>query len=654
MTDRVLPKLEFNPGNSSGFTPAGISGFSDLRPSAIIRELIQNSLDAAIQAKVEPAIILFRLSSCKKEEVPGIREYEIAFENAVNTQKDEGGELNSQARGVVQVIQSALDKSEYDILSVLDNGIGLDQSRMNALLSDGVSVKGSGATGTYGNGHSTVIPASDLRYVLYGGIVSSGARIGGGHTVLASSKRSGERQPISGDGYLHVEMKDGNHICASGSKIPCLIAREIDWIEENMNHGTAVIVPAFNHFRDEEELGDLIFQSAANSFFPAIEDGRLIVQFENNLSDTKSPGPKTLDRTMLKEILKKREESRNRARGDFISGSRAYSAYTTLRAGEENEISTEIGKIKIYHRTLDSGKTWIDLCRNGMWITDEVSLPVVKRHVFSNVEPFHAILMLDSSMGKEPLYELVRSAEGPLHNTLDVKRLPKEDVKKLRRAFGEIKEWLQHKIPKINSETYAPDDYLTLDFGELGEMGQNLPSYRGTPEAVKRRGPSPSKRETDSDTNQMPAGSLDDKPGSKNKPSPKPLSQQAFSATSVAIGPSCRRIIVKCMDSVSNAQFRLCIDENIDATCNRHPKNDNEPLALKEGIQINGELVNPEKLVKKNGAVTGVHLGDTQLGNSLDIVVEYVLPDNLKLPLDYEPTLRIDILKGDNSYDVKN
>ena len=41
---------------------------------------------------------------------------------------------------------------------------------MEALLGDGISVKDSNASGSYGNGHVVAFPASDLRYVLYGGL----------------------------------------------------------------------------------------------------------------------------------------------------------------------------------------------------------------------------------------------------------------------------------------------------------------------------------------------------------------------------------------------------------------------------------------------------------------------------------------------------
>ena len=81
---------------------------------------------------------------------------------------------------------------------MLDNGVGLNEQRMNALLSDGLSVKEGGATGTYGNGHSTAIPASDLRYVLYGGVTADGQKTGAGHAVIASHLAEGEAAPSGG------------------------------------------------------------------------------------------------------------------------------------------------------------------------------------------------------------------------------------------------------------------------------------------------------------------------------------------------------------------------------------------------------------------------------------------------------------------------
>ena len=51
------PDLKFGPGPSVGFTPAGIAAFTDLRPAAVVRELIQNALDATRETNERTAFV---------------------------------------------------------------------------------------------------------------------------------------------------------------------------------------------------------------------------------------------------------------------------------------------------------------------------------------------------------------------------------------------------------------------------------------------------------------------------------------------------------------------------------------------------------------------------------------------------------------------
>ena len=205
------PDLKFGPGTSIGFTPAGIAAFTNLRPEAVVRELIQNALDAAGEAEERTAFVRFRLTRKNTNAIPGIRSYRKALESAVKTHKEMmGGELPRQAELVVGTIKGALSKRTQDILSVLDNGIGLNERRMNALLSDGVSAKHGNATGTYGNGHTVAIPASDLRYILYGGVTDNGRRIGAGHAVLASHTGTSKAAYLcAGDGFFVLNFRNG-------------------------------------------------------------------------------------------------------------------------------------------------------------------------------------------------------------------------------------------------------------------------------------------------------------------------------------------------------------------------------------------------------------------------------------------------------------
>ena len=302
MNDDLL-RLRFGPGSPSGFTPSGIAGFSDLRPAAVVRELIQNSLDAAVEANVPTAIVRFRLTRCKTRNIPGIAEYKTAFLAAVeNHERMGGGQLPSQAERVVQVMHTATFREHQDILSVLDNGIGLDEVRMTALLSDGVSAKGDTATGTFGNGHSVAIPASDLRYVLYGGLTSNVGRICGGHAVIASWVVPHEKYQQSGDGFLIKAFRNASYEYAKGSSLPGMIGKNLDDIQNHSRHGTAVIITAFNNFRESHSLWDMVSKAASCNFFQAIEEGRLAVQVED-YRPGQSGETKKLDRSTLKRVL---------------------------------------------------------------------------------------------------------------------------------------------------------------------------------------------------------------------------------------------------------------------------------------------------------------------------------------------------------------
>ena len=268
------PDLLFGPGPSEGFTPAGIAAFDDLRPAAVVREFIQNSLDAARAGNVGQAVVRFRLTRMRRDFLPGIESYERAFANAIKTQRSMGGgTLSHQAELVVARIERALDQDELEVLSVVDNGVGLNEQRMTAVLSDGLSIKDEAATGTYGNGHSTAIPASDLRYVLYGSIAGSGQKIGAGHAVIASHLEDGKNHLRAADGYFIRGFRANAQTpfrYATDDDVPPLIAQDLDSIGQSCGQGTVVVIPACNNFLEEANLWEMVSRAASANFFVAI------------------------------------------------------------------------------------------------------------------------------------------------------------------------------------------------------------------------------------------------------------------------------------------------------------------------------------------------------------------------------------------------
>lgn len=599
---------------------------------------------------VTPAIVRFQLSRIAMDDVPGIASYRRAFDKAIITQGSmTGGTLAGQAQLVVSTIQKALSKAEIDVLTVLDNGVGLDEQRMNALLSDGVSVKEGSATGTYGNGHATAIPASDLRYILYGGITDDGRRIGAGHAVLASHFEEGKRYLCAGDGFYIRDFRPGHrtlYAYATGDELPELIETTLNNIDADTTQGASVIIPAFNNFLEENtSLWKMVSQAASANFFVAIDDGELKVTVEDNRFQ---PGGRynVLDKSTLEKVLGDHRDQRRAAA--FLNGRRAFEAHRTYSSGARHRIVTTAGEIEIRLTEDSTGTTRVDLCRNGMWIANDGKIPGFG-HKFADHEPFSAVLSLSAQEGGV-LHDDIRIAEGPLHDSITLKCLPPERRKRCREALGEIVDWIKKNTKTIKSETYIPPDFLALDFGDHeGEGGgASRKGFWGAPVPINRR---PTQAgsffvESDASKNKQPNSGGDDNsntPLDGTRPRARPSLPTLFQAASCPSGKNRRRIVIRCAQDCVDAELRLIVDEALDATCERHGQDAYTPAIL-SNVKINGKSVGDDILVHWDEGAVGVRLGELVAGASLDVEVDYQLAgDFTDLP---NPSLRVEIFKG--------
>ena len=653
MTHRA-PDLHFGPGTSSGFTPAGIAAFDNLRPAAVVRELIQNALDAARIARALPARVRFQLTRTRRKAIPGMVNYEKAFATAIKTQREMArGALARQAELVVARIQGALERDEVDVLTVLDNGVGLNEELMNALLSDGVSIKDGNATGTYGNGHATAIPASDLRYVLYAGVTADGKRIGSGHAVLASHTARGQRHPRSADGFFIRDFQAGNgklFVYSRGPGLSGLISEALKQIKEETVHGSAVIIPAFNNFLESDSLWDMVSHAASANFFVAIEERQLEVTVED-----RRPGCDgtsfTLNRATLPEVLRA-HESKQRAPA-FLNGRRAFEAHRAYRTGERHRIATSAGEIDIRLIESPSGITRIDLCRNGMWITDDKKIPGFYQR-FTDQVPFQAVLSLNARKGRK-LHEYIRGAEGPLHDSIAIKRLPPQDQWACRKALRQVIDWILGNTPTVKSDAYTPNDFLTLAFGDDAGPGggKSLSGFWGIPVPITRN-----------PARELPVfpiqpGTAPDGPPNPDRPDKpfdppdphnhrqrqRPTLPTYFQVASRPAGKNRRRILIECARDFANAELRLVVDEALDATCERHAQDAYTPAALSR-VQIDGKAARAISLRRMNGAVMGVRLGDLKAGTSVQVEASYQLTGDFSdLP---NPSLRVEVCRSED------
>ena len=600
------------------------------------------------------ARMCFEVRECSLDEIPGIAAYRRAYAGVQESlPKIFGGKLPDNAEAITEDIDQCLAEETCLILYVRDNGVGLNKERMRALLGDGVSVKGTDAMGSYGNGHVVAFPASDLRYVLYGGVSSEGMIVSG-HTILASRENEKKGQPTLGkDGYLVKQLRNNDlldrYIFYADREIPEGILEQLDWIKSEWGHGSVVAIPGFNYFREQDEeaqnLRNMVFHAAACNFFEAIYREELVIDVEVNNQVV------SLNAHNIEDVLAE-FRAEKRSMDSFLSGNKAYEAFLTLRDGREIKIGTPMGQVGVVVRHPVEGSTRADLCRSGMWITDR--LPRFQNQ-FGNLESFHCLLPLRLN---EEFNRLVRKSEGPLHNGVQLQLLKASDRKQLGRIFGAIRDKLRKEIPELDTETFRPDDVFLLPTGGFVQGGR-LPGVKGRASIVQRRKAGAGAGGSGGGAGGSGGGGSSRGGGRPGK-FKKGGSQVQFRAVILPTGTRSCRTFVLADEKLQGCEMRFAIDESIDVTSDS-ASSEAYAILNPESVKVDGERVQPAQLVKKTVKekvkidgkekevikefVLGVLL--EEVGDRVECLVEmeYSLPDDLPLTDDRDVILKAEMIR---------
>ena len=616
------PDLIFSPSSQmEGFTSAVVQAFNDLNPAVIVRELIQNSLDAVSEAGREKTTVHFELEKVPLNSVPGIKKYRKVVERVKTDQieyfENGNSEFPDHANPVLDAIDGCLNEGEgqIEVLSILDNGIGLNEQRMNGLLADGMSIKSGASSGAVGNGHSTAIPASDLRYVLYGGVSADGRKIASGHTILASF--FDEQGYVMGkDGYyvrnVNLKSMKNRYDFPSGKEIKPLIKTKLDWIEGKLDSGSgaAVVIPGFNRFRDKDDIWDVIREAAACSFFLAIADGRLEITYQDHIEVKKG----TLNKSNIKELFEKTlaSQEQSKTRG-FPSGKLAAEAYRTATEGQVKRVNVECGEVELRIRKVDRRPTRIGLCRNGMWITNELPGSGLRINKFNDRKPFHCLIKVTAQDGD--IHRLIRKSEGPKHDSIEARKwLAKDEKSQLYKAFRKIAECLMEESEELETDRSPINDFLRV---ESANSFEEVPPrrIRTLPDGPK----TPIEDSTDVDRERNGEGGSGGGTKAVNSAF-KGGNRINFGAIMVPTGlRSCNVELYPDGEWSANSDTNISfvLDENIDDTCDDANHTSEQRVSLK-AVKLNGNPVPDNNLIKNNnGDTKGISLGQFQKGDML-------------------------------------
>lgn len=498
-------------GSPQGFSSLAMSKW-DGKPEPIVRELLQNCLDAAREAERERAEVCFTIAERPLADLPGIDAYRKAFTAVCDERASAPGAGEKRA---IEGINGVLERGRVRLLFCRDNGVGLAPGGLDRVLTEGNTDKSTGG-GTTGVGHLTAFAASDLRYVLYAGRSrANGAPrdAASGHAVLASHRSPDSPDTgIDGNGYL---LRPGQQsLFARGDKYPDhappLLADEMARIEDT---GSVVCITGFNDFRDDPAKAvRSLRRVAATHFLAAIALDGMVVRVRDADGEES-----VVDRAALEGILGhvSIRDQRVRSGGALVPGQQAWRAWQCFDSGRELPASGVEGvTIRIRPRLENEGyDSRVQLYRDGMWITNEA--PHLRVNDFGGSRPFDAVVLVE----RGELYELVRDAEGPEHLGLDRERIIVKGGggdsrwKRLRELLAVVRERLRDAAgERERDRAFTPTDFAIVR-GDRLRTAEPLRPYR------PRLG---ANTEDDATVPQTVENGGDPPDGPNPKPDPKP------------------------------------------------------------------------------------------------------------------------------------
>ncbi len=469
--DLKFPKVPYPQGFSRLATQQW-----DGNPEPIVRELLQNCLDAAVAAG-RAAAVRFTIREVPRFDVPGIKAYEEHFGRAV-VERENGTQGDAEKR-TIRRIKAVLDQDTVQILCCEDNGIGLSPETMKGLLSEGNTDKTKGQAGSYGLGHLTAFAASDMRYVFYAGRTSSGNKgpreeISSGHTILASY-RTDDVDARGGDGWWLSSEQPNLFSPDYPDEIPPFLEPERARLGDS---GVIVCALGFNNFRSErEDPVEAIAQVAAKNFLVAIWRDGMRVTVVDEIRDREI----SVDRDSLERVLEPQAARKSAMGKGWLPGQQACWAYRALRDGKEYRLVD--GLVSVAFRAIPKEergrKSRVQLFRSGMWITNVPDR--MNPGNFASVHPFDAVVMADEGR----FAELVRGAEGPEHRGLDrTKRLDEDESQELLDYMKRLAHELSEIAGKVVSAKEFEPNIAVFGVGRAGAG-----TWR-TAEKIPRRGSS--------------------------------------------------------------------------------------------------------------------------------------------------------------------
>jgi len=426
-----------NGGDEQGLNNSLIETFNDSPLKSLAREIVQNSLDAALEGK--QAIVEFKSFNLNRQDFPGFEE----LSDIIN--KCEDFARNDKTKLFFKQANSILSSDKIFFLRISDfntKGLrGSDKDRgtdwCNLVRSTGSSDKDGEKGGSFGIGKGAPFACSALRTVFYSTFDCEGKKASQGVSRLTSFKlgclENGTDNIAQGVGYFGVQKPLR---C-----VPCPEMLTLDKEFERTSFGTDIYVAGLRTeiFHDIDELESTIINEVLDGFIIAIWDGKLEIKVNSF----------TINKENLPSII---EKFRNKLSNSTIMNYELLSRDVKWENIDIKLSNIKVGSIKLAIALRHDGNNKISMIRSsGMKILDKDKLCPTMRFV--------GIAVIE---GKE-LNERLIKLENPSHNKWEPKRYDSRNSQKL---LNTIYDSIKDKLNELAENTFSS----TVDIEGAGDF----------------------------------------------------------------------------------------------------------------------------------------------------------------------------------------
>ena len=421
--------------------------FSDDPIPKLVREIIQNSLDARESGISDPVVVKFADTEVKRELIGASQ---LCKHLTACLERAKREKMPQDVRKVYENARNALKIPRIRCLRITDSGTtGLSDSNWDALVVREGDVRKSNAGapgGSYGIGKNAVFNVSDAQTVFYSTRYVNGKE-GRVEKMQGKATLMAHQDPATGKDLQHI----GFYRASNGDPFITTDIPDFFRLEET---GTGVFIMGFNPL--SSDWVDAVTSAVIENFFYAIHHKQLIVEISSGSKNER----------VTHETIDQMFEARSSRKPN------TYHHYYLAIRDEEAVSTQEIDKVGVLdvHIVLaeSAPRRTAYVNRNGMLITDskeQKSNPMAPRA--KSLWPDYAVVVSPSTDKGDAW---VRTMENPSHDSVSSGQLPDDKERRhAERVFERARQAIREIIDKrADIERYG-------DTSNLEELAKYFP-----------------------------------------------------------------------------------------------------------------------------------------------------------------------------------